>query len=165
MIGAGKRVAAVRARELPQKPGPISPVATTGTPESITEVKTGIAWETDPSRKKQRTRMLLAGGAAALLAGGLVVIVRSLLASSAGVSPAVATAVEAPFDAGLIAIEPLSISTFVAPSAAAPPTGRRPVTRPAATARPVRQGTVAPRPTTTPSGVGFDPHDWESKKW
>jgi serine/threonine-protein kinase len=173
MLGAGKRVAAVRARELPPKPGPISPVATTGTPESITEVKTGVAWEgTDPARKKQRTRLMLAGFVAALAAGGLLLFIQSLLPSSARVAPIAASSVDLPFDAGAAtaAIEPLSAPTFVISAPATTTTVRRPGTKvPPPITKTAHPATAAPHATAAtsgnaPSGPGFDFGDWEKKK-
>ncbi|MDB4994011.1 MAG: Serine/threonine-protein kinase pkn3 [Myxococcaceae bacterium] len=170
MVGAGKRVAAVRARELPPKSGPISPVATTGTPESITEVKTGVSWEgTDPSRKKQRTRLVFAGFVAALAAGGLVLFVQSRLPSAAHVTPTAASTLDVPFDAGAMtaSIEPLA-PTFVISAPTTATTTRRPVLTkaPAPTTKITRPAT--PPRTTAPagsaaSGPGFDMKDWNAK--
>jgi serine/threonine protein kinase len=101
MSGAGKRVAAVRGRELPPKSVSISPEAATESRYAITEVNTGISWEgTDPSKRKQRTRLLVAGGAALLGSGALLVLIHSLLAAPPAL-PITAATVEGPFfDAG-----------------------------------------------------------------
>jgi serine/threonine-protein kinase len=175
MLGVGKRVAAVRARELPSTAGPVSPVATTASPEAVTEVKTGVAWEgADPAKKKQRQRLLFALGGAVLGCGAIFALGRPVSAPAPEPPRAAATSAEA-FDAAAasaesrVAVEPTPTFVRGAPSVA---TARRPAPNAPAPNRTARPASATPRTTATatgsaaagsaPSGVGFE--FWGPKK-